>query len=231
ASAKWRPGTGRAIRYSESRAGNVTFAVKAPGGKLYPYRARTKVAAASTLKVMFMTAYLRRFARHRALNDDDRALLAPMIKRSDNYSADRIADRLGPNPMYRLAELAGMKDFSYTRPWGNSTVSARDQARFMFNLEDYLPNRHERYARYLLSHIVKSQRWGIGKVPKPEWKKFFKGGWGSGTGSVCHQIAFITRDGMRISAAVMITSSPSHEYATETLRGVFKRLLRNLPKP
>ena len=231
ASAKWRPGTGRAIRYIGTRSGNVTFAVKTPRGKLYPYRARTKVAAASTLKVMFMTAYLRRFARHRALNDDDRALLAPMIKRSDNYSADRIADRLGPDPMYRLADLAGMKDFSYTRPWGNSTVSARDQARFMFNLEDYLPNRHQRYARYLLSHIVKSQRWGIGQVPKPDWKKFFKGGWGSGTGSVCHQVAFITRDGTRISAAVMITSSPSHEYATETLRGVFKRLLRNLPKP
>ena len=231
ASAKWRPGTGRAIRYIGTRSGNVTFAVKTPRGKLYPYRARTKVAAASTLKVMFMTAYLRRFARHRALNDDDRALLAPMIKRSDNYSADRIADRLGPDPMYRLADLAGMKDFSYTWPWGNSTVSARDQARFMFNLEDYLPNRHQRYARHLLSHIVKSQRWGIGQVPKPDWKKFFKGGWGSGTGSVCHQVAFITRDGTRISAAVMITSSPSHEYATETLRGVFKRLLRNLPKP
>lgn len=28
----------------------------------------------------------------------------------------------------------------------------------------------------------------------------------------------------------MITSSPDHEYATETLRGVFKRLLRDLPE-
>ena len=230
ASAKWRPGTGRAIRYIATRSGNVSFAVKAPGGGLYSFRARTKVPAASVLKVMFMTGYLRRFTRHQKLTDEDRSLLAPMIKRSDNYAADRIADRLGPEPMYRLARLAGMRDFSYTRPWGLSTVSAYDQARFMFHLEDYLPNRHEGYARYLLSHIVPEQRWGIGRVHRPNWKKFFKGGWGSGSGAVCHQVAFITHDGTRISAAVMITSSPGHEYATETLRGVFKRLLRDLPK-
>lgn len=229
-SAKWRPGTGRAIHYIGTRSGNVSFAVKSPGGTLYSFRARTRVPAASVLKVMFMTAYLRRFTRHQKLTDEDRSLLAPMIKRSDNYAADRIADRLGPEPMYRLARLAGMRDFSYTRPWGLSTVSAFDQARFMFHLKRYLPNRHEGYARYLLSHIVPSQRWGIGRVHRPNWKKFFKGGWGSGSGAVCHQVAFITHNGTRIAAAVMITSSPDHAYATETLRGVFKRLLRDLPK-
>jgi hypothetical protein len=30
---------------------------------------------------------------------------------------------------------------------------------------------------------------------------------------------------------VMITGSPNHEYATNTLRGVFRRLFQDLPKP
>jgi hypothetical protein len=154
-----------------------------------------------------------------------------MIKRSDNDSATRVADMLGPKPMYRLARDAHMRRFYYTRPWGSSLITASDQARFFFRLERYIPRRHEDYARYLLSHVTASQRWGIGKLRKPNWRFFFKGGWGSGSGAVCHQAAFIERGGKRIAAAVMITNSPSHDYATNTLRGVFKRLLQDLPKP
>ena len=138
---------------------------------------------------------------------------------------------LGPKRMYRLARDAHMRRFYYTRPWGSSLITASDQARFFFRLERYIPRRHERYARYLLSHVTPSQRWGIGEVHKPNWRFFFKGGWGSGSGSVCHQAAFIERGNKRIAAAVMITSSPSHDYATNTLRGVFKRLLKDLPNP
>jgi len=39
------------------------------------------------------------------------------------------------------------------------------------------------------------------------------------------------RGDLRIAAAVMITNSPSHDYAKETLEGVFRRLLLDLPKP
>jgi hypothetical protein len=68
-------------------------------------------------------------------------------------------------------------------------------------------------------------------VTKPNWEFFFKGGWGSGSGAVSHQVAFIEREGMRIALAVMVTNSPDHAYATETLRGVFARLMDDLPKP
>jgi hypothetical protein len=100
----------------------------------------------------------------------------------------------------------------------------------MYRLEHYIPDRHEAYARYLLSHITPSQRWGVGALDLGDWKVFFKGG-GSGTGAVEHQIAFLERDGIRIAAAVMITDSPSHDYAKWTLRGLFRRLLRRLPAP
>ena len=179
-----------------------------------------------------MAAYLRQpSVRDRAIDDDDRSLLDPMIRRSDNDAATRVADLLGPAPINRLATRAGMRDFRYTRPWGQSTVSARDQVSFFFRFERYIPERHERYARYLLSHIVKSQRWGLGRLNRPNWQLFFKGGWGSGTGAVCHQVAFLERGDERIAAAVMILGSPDHAYATETLRAIGDRLLDDLPVP
>ncbi len=229
--ATWRPGTGRAIRWANDREGSVSFAVKDTRGRIHTHRAATEVPMASTLKVMFMVAYLRQNSvRNRRLRDSDKELLAPMIRRSDNDTATRIADRLGPRPLNRLARKAKMKDFSYTRPWGLSQSSARDQARFMFNLKKFIPKRHWGYARWLLVHVVSSQRWGIGRVKTAGWKKLFKGGWGSGTGAVDHQIVLLKRkNGTRAALAVMTTNSPSHHYGKRTLKGTFGRLLRNLP--
>lgn len=228
----WRPGVARAISYAENRSGSVSFAVIAPGGRMYGHRRAVHVPAASVIKAMFMVAYLRHpDVRDRAIRDSDRAMLGPMIKRSDNDAATRVADYLGPRRINRLAEVSDMRDFRYTRPWGLSTISARDQARFFFRLERYVPGRHEGYARYLLSHIVESQRWGIGRVHRPSWRFFFKGGWGSGTGWVNHQVAFLERGDLRIAIVIMTRDSPSHDYASETLRAVADRLLDDLPEP
>lgn len=123
-----------------------------------------------------------------------------------------------------------MRDFSYTRPWGSSRTSARDQARFLFRLHQYVPERHEDYALNLLSRIVASQRWGIDRMTTPGWRKHFKGGWGSGSGAVDHQVVRLEGpDGARIGLVVMTTGSPSHRYAKRTLRGLFARLLAELP--
>ena len=227
----WRPKMRPAIRWSNDRAGSVSFAVKDTNGRIHMHRAATEVDMASTLKVMFMVAYLRqRSVRNRRLHDSDKNLLGPMIRRSDNDTATTIANQLGPRPLYRLARKANMRDFSYTRPWGRSQSSARDQARFMFHVEELIPKRHRGYARWLLAHVISSQRWGIGKVKTPGWKKFFKGGWGSGTGAVDHQIVLLKRkNGTKTALAVMTTSSPSHAYGKRTLRGTFARLLRDLP--
>ena len=73
-----------------------------------------------------------------------------------------------------------------------------------------------------------SQRWGIARVRPPGWALYFKGGWGSGTGWVDHQVALVRRGRRRLSVAILVTSSPSHEYGKETLRGVAARLLRGL---
>jgi hypothetical protein len=41
-------------------------------------------------------------------------------------------------------------------------------------------------------------------------------------------VALLRRGGRRIAVAILTTSSPSHAYAKQTLRGVAARLLRGL---
>ena len=165
----WEPGMHAAIRYANGRSGSISFSVKSPSGKLFAYRGHHVVPAASVFKAMLLVTYLRQGSvRHRRLNDADRSLLAPMIKRSDNSAATAVANRVGSRRIYRLAHDAHMRHFHYTRPWGLSSIDATEQARFFFHLERYIPKRHEDYARYLLSHIIRSQRWGIAKVRRPD---------------------------------------------------------------
>jgi hypothetical protein len=228
----WRPHDGRAARYAETRAGSVTFAVIGPRGRLTQYGGRVDVPSASVVKAMLLVTYLRMGSvRGRRLHDDDRDLLRPMIRWSDNAAATRVANRVGERRINKLARDAGMRSFRWTRPWGLSQINATEQVRFFYDIERYLPKQHEAYARYLLSHIVRDQRWGIASLVHPNWKFFFKGGWGSGTGWVNHQVGFWERDSMRVGIAVMTRDSPSHGYASQTLRGVARRLLGKFPKP
>ena len=224
----WRPDVRKAIQYVDGREGDIAFAVIGPKGHLYAYRGDVVFPSASVVKAMFLVAYLRR-AAHRHLKRDEKELLGPMIRRSDNAAASRIANELGPRPLYRLARRAGMRHFHYTRPWGNTSITARDQVRFFYYMDRYTPNRHEGYAHYLLSHVIKNQRWGIGRIAPHGWTMYFKGGWGSGSGWVDHQVAQLEKDGRRIAVAMLIHWSPSHEYGIQTLRGLARRLLEPLP--
>jgi hypothetical protein len=178
-----------------------------------------------------MVAYLNLpSVRDRALTDADRALLAPMIRWSDNVTATRILGIVGAAGLYRVARHADMAHFRVRAPWGLSEITAADQARFFYRIERYIPKRHRAYARYLLSHIVASQRWGIPPVVPGSWKIFFKGGWGSGTGRVTHQVALLKTGYGRLAVAVLTEYNPSHTYGTSTIRGLAARLL-SLPLP
>lgn len=231
ATADWWPGVGRAARFAERR-GDVAFAIvdSRNSATLFGHRARRGMAAASTLKVMLMVAYLRQpSVRDRPLRRSDKRLLRPMIIRSENDPATQIANQLGPGPMDKLASKAGMEDFKYTRPWGLSSINAAEQTRFMLNLERYIPRRHRRFARHLLANITPSQRWGIGTLDLGRWKLHFKGGWGSGTGRTTHQVAFLDDGERRIALAILTQYNTSHDYGTRTLRGIAARLLEDLP--
>ena len=80
----------------------------------------------------------------------------------------------------------------------------------------------------LLSSIVASQRWGIARARPRSWALYFKGGWGSGSGAVDHQIALLRRGERRVAVGILTTGNPSHAYGQATLEGVARRLLRGM---
>jgi hypothetical protein len=208
----WRAHVGEAREYAAARAGSVSFGVRTSHG-LRGIGVERTVPSASVVKAKLLVTYLRQAnVRHRRLRRDERALLGRMIRRSDNAAASQLCNILG----YPI------------RPWGLTPIDVAGQTRFFLHIDRRVPRRHRRYAMRLLGSIMPSQRWGIARVRPPGWALYFKGGWGSGTGWADHQVALLRRGRRRLSVAIFITSSPSHVYGNETLRGVARGLLRGL---
>jgi hypothetical protein len=227
----WRPDVAAARAYARSRPGVAAFAVRTER-RLYGWRVDRGFPSASVLKAMLLVAFLRQGSvRDRDLRGSEKALLAPMIRRSDNAAATTILGRVGDAGLLRLAHAAGMSGFKPASPvWGLSRITARDQTRFFLHIDRFLPPRHRAYGLRLLRTVVPSQRWGIGRLKLPGWRVYFKGGWGSGTGAVDHQVALLVHGDTRLSVAVLTVADGTHAAGKATLEGIFRRLLRDLPE-
>jgi beta-lactamase family protein len=233
---RWDPSVPAARRYARDRLGDVSFALIDLRSRLRSFHSGRTAPAASVIKAMLLTAYLRQpSVRNRPLRADDKALLEPMIHVSDNAAGIQVADLVGGERIERLARVSRMRDFEWVGGpgWlgGQSQISARDQARFFQRFPRYIPSRHRRFARRLLGSIVSWQRWGIGSVQPRHWRLYFKGGWGindDGVGVVDHQVAFLERGRCRIALAILTEHNPSTAYGAETLQGVARRLLRGI---
>jgi hypothetical protein len=227
--AGWAPHVRAAIAYAHTRQGEVRFAVRTDD-HLWGYKRTEGVHSASVIKALLLVAYLDDpRVRARRLTAADHRLIDPMIRRSDNTAATRVLGYVGARRVRATANRVGMHRFRLNPTlWGASRIDASDQTRFFLHYEAHVVARHRATALHLLATITREQRWGIGQVRPAGWNLYFKGGWGSGTGLVDHQVALLTRGTDRVSVAVLTTGSPSHEYGKRTLRGVFVRLLRGL---
>jgi hypothetical protein len=224
---RWRPDVRAAASWAAGRQGVVAFAVRTEE-RLAGRRLDRQYVSASVIKAMLMTTYLRqRDVRGRRLRAGERALLAPMIRFSDNAAASRVRDIVGNAAVTRLARAAGMTRFVVAPAWGLSQITVRDQTRFFLRLEALLPDRHRAYALRLLRTIVPSQRWGMAQTIPEGWQLHFKGGWGISS-IVNHQVGLLRRGRHRVAVAILTSGNPSHAYGTATLEGVSRRLLRGL---
>lgn len=151
---------------------------------------------------MLLVAYLDLpSVQTRPLRPRDRALLAPMIQRSDNAAAGRVLGIVRSSRLRALAHRAGMRRFTpVTGIWGLSRIDAADQARYFLRIDALVAPRHRAYAMHLLNTVTPTQRWGIARVKPFGWRLYFKGGWGSGTGWVDHQVALLTSGDERVSS-------------------------------
>jgi hypothetical protein len=225
----WQPDMRSAIAYARSRVGDIAFAVRTDD-RFWGYRANHVEWSASVVKAMLMVAYLDQpSVAHRVLSRYDRSLLWPMITESDNNAADQVYVTVGPGALYALARRIGLASFSTQSVWGKTTITASGQTKFFLHIDRYVAPLHRAYAMLLLSSIVSYERWGIGEVAPKGWTVYFKGGWGSGTGLLDHQVALLKRGCARVSIAVLSMYDGSHPYGKATLRGIFKRLLCRFP--
>jgi hypothetical protein len=231
----WKPAWNSAIKYAKHRKGIIGFALRTQTLN-YGWHARTTMPCASVFKAMALVAYLNHpDVRDRKLNSHDKALLRPMITRSSDHAADQVFKYVGPGRIRAVARKVPMYRFHLnTKIWGRSSIDAADQARYMLQIDKLMPERHRAYGMYLLSHITKSQRWGIFKVTPKGWTAHAKAGWGLGTGWVDHQVVLLTRGDQRVSVAVLQrkigNSHAAHVYGLNTLKGIFARMLRGLDK-
>ncbi|MGH2917130.1 MAG: serine hydrolase [Solirubrobacteraceae bacterium] len=226
----WKPGLRVAARFARGRVGRIAVAVRTPT-RAWEWRAERQFPSASVLKAMLLVAYLNKGSvRDRPLGPGERALLAPMIRRSANRPANRLIGIVGARGLTGLARRAGMRRFVPVMGiWGTSRITASDQARFFQRIDRFVPRRHRDYAMSLLKTIVPSQRWGIAQVGPPGWRLYFKGGWGSGSGGVENQVALLKLGHQRVSVAILTENNGSHAYGKWTLRGIAWRLMRGLP--
>lgn len=223
---RWRPGLRAARTYASRRTGFNSFAVRTPR-RLYGYRGRTTTRSASVVKAMLMVAYLNHSSvRGRRLNGADRALIGPMIQRSDNGAASQVRNLVGNGALVRLARRVGMREFTPSLVWGTTRISARDQTKLFLNIDRFVVQRHRSYAMRLLGSIVPNQRWGIARDRPPGWALYFKGGWVRGTEN---QVGLLRRGKRRVAVAVF-TAGQSAAYGRETEREVARRLLRGLTR-
>jgi hypothetical protein len=166
----------------------------------------------------------------RNLTDGERNLLGPMIRESNNSNATQVRDMLGRGPIESLANAAGMDGFQWNDIWGYCRAEPKDGARLMRRLSGLLPNRHRGYALHLLENIIGRQRWGVAHVQPKGWDLAFKGGWGLRGFHVEHQMALLTHGRRSIGVSVQTQGNPSRPYGRETLEGVYRRLLKDLPE-
>jgi hypothetical protein len=229
AAAAWRPDVNAALAYIHHRKGSVRFAVRTDR-HVWGHRRTDGVHSASVVKALLLVTYLDDpRVRNRPLEAADHRLIDPMIRRSDNAAATQLLAFVGPQRVRRAARRAGMRRFVLNPTvWGGSRIDASDQTRFFLHIDGQVVPRHRATALHLLRTVVPSQRWGVARVRHDGWRLYFKGGWGSGTRLVDHQVALLRHGDDRVAVAVLTTNDPDHAYGQQTLRGVFARLLHGL---
>lgn len=222
----WPKRIAAAQRFADGRLGTVSFAVVDETGDLRGDHVDRVHNSASVVKVMFMVALLREpGVRHDRLTASEKHLIGPMIKRSDNGAATAIYNRVGEGALYRLARDAKMRHFTTQPLWGLSTITPKEQARFAYRLEDFIPRRHRGYAMHMLTKVVSSQRWGIPPVAPGGWTLHFKGGWSGAPSWRVNQVMLLRKPPRRFSLAILTREQPSQGYGERTIEGVARRLL------
>jgi hypothetical protein len=203
----------------------VSVALVDDQGRMHRFESARPYHSASLVKAMLLAAFLRQ-AGTRPLTSSERALLRAMITLSDNNAATAVLGSVGHTGLDFVAQAVRMRGFATEPGWGNTHLTAADQARFFGVIDKIVPPVHRAFERRLLAGIVAGQRWGIAAAVPRGARVFFKGGWRpEADGWIVHQAALVEYGGRRVSLAILTDGDRSEGYGHETIRAVASRLL------
>src|SRR4051794_35000710 len=109
----WGASFAAAEAWGRERRGRVSIALVDDRGGVHRYHGSRHYHSASAVKAMLLVGYLNRHGvRSHRLGRRSRALLRPMIERSDNNAATRVFRIVGNRGLERVARRAGMQHFA-----------------------------------------------------------------------------------------------------------------------
>ena len=114
----------------------------------------------------------------------------------------------------------GCAGFARCRRWGFSRISAADQAQLLplDRPARGAPAPADGHAPAELDRRRRSA--GGSHAPgRAGWALYFKGGWGSDSGAVDHQVALLRRGSRRVAVGILTTGNPSHGYGRQRSKG------------
>jgi hypothetical protein len=207
------------IAWLRERSGIAALAVIDDRGRLSGYNLDLPFGSASVVKAMLLVAYLR---THTTLEPSVKRDLARMITVSDNAATDRIYALVGDQGLRRFAKEAGMSDFDIAGRWDLAQITAADQARFFYGMDDLLPAGYRTWVRELLASVNRYRGWGMPQVARSYgWQVYFKDGWmPTGRGQLVDQVVRCERRGVTFAVAVLTDGDPYPDYGVATMSGV-----------
>ena len=216
------------IAWLRERSGIAALAVVDDRGHLSGYNLDLPFGSASVVKAMLLAAYLR---THTTLDPSVKRDLGRMITVSDNAATDRIYALVGDEGLRGFAQEAGMSHFAVAGRWDLAQITAADQARFFYGMDDLVPAGYRTWVRELLVTVNRYRGWGMPHVARRYgWQVFFKDGWmPTGRGQLVDQVVRCERSGVTFAVAVLTDGDPYPDYGVATMSGVGEHILGVAP--
>jgi hypothetical protein len=189
------------------------------------YRSTRQFYAASVIKVTILAALLLRAQeQHRKLTESELRNAWLMITQSDNNATNNLWFEIGQRAVQHFLDLAKMTQTKLQYHWGLSLITAHDELRLLSLItgpNDVLTKPSRIYARYLMAHVVASQRWGVPAGVPRGVLVHVKNGWLPYPGSEweINSIGTFTTTHRAYLITMLTYDNPSMAYGIATIEG------------
>lgn len=197
------------------------------------YHASTHFIAASAVKVIILATLLRKLQdKHMAMSAAQRNLAWLMITQSDNDAASALWAQDGMRYLQHFLNLAGMHETKLSFSWGLTLLTAHDEILLLNLLTEpntVLDRSSRVYARYLMAHVIPSQRWGVPAGAPSTVRVHVKNGWLPFGGSwEINSVGAFTNSRRVYLMAVLTYNNPSMVYGIDTIEAAAEVIHRDL---